>query len=397
MSSSNDFIFQAAQALRLDLVGFLRDLIAIPSTSGNEAEVVRRIQQEMVKIGYDDVWIDPMGNLIGRLGSGDKIIAIDGHCDTVDIGDIANWNVDPYKGAHQDGVIYGRGASDQKGGIASAVYAASIIKQVGLSRNTCIYVVASILEENFEGLAWRYIIEHDKIVPRLVVLTEPTDMKIAIGHRGRLEMKIKVRGASCHGSTPERGENAVYMIAPIVRSVEKLNMKLSGDSILGDGSVAVTDICAKGPSLCAIPDSAMIHLDRRLTMGETQKSAMLEIKGLPGVRKSGAEVIVPEYQVQSYGGVKERVEAYFPAWLMDRSDDWLQKAQNVYHGLFGKSPEISIWKFSTHGVATRGLHNIATFGFGPGKEVHAHTPNDQINEQDLIDAMAYYACFALEN
>jgi len=390
----NQKIASVADSLKNELVGFLRDSIAIPSFCGEEGAVIARIRQEMEKIGYEHIWIDPMGNLFGRIGSGSKILAFDGHCDTVGIGNRSNWTVDPFKGDMKEGIIYGRGASDQKGGLAAAIYAGAVLKSIGMPENLSFIVAASVLEEDHEGVSWRYIIEKGGLVPHAVVLTEPTRMTIKIGQRGRMEMKLQTTGVSCHGSTPERGKNAIYAIAPVVQDIKRLNKNLSGSSVLGKGSITVTDIRSTSPSLCAVPDSATIHLDRRLTEGENLETCLQEIRGLASAQKAGINLIVPETTVTSYTGYTETVRAYVPLWLMEQSHPLVRTAKEAYQAQFGRDAQTGTWLFSTNGVATKGVHNIPTIGFGPGSEEHAHTVQDQVKVDDLKDAAAFYAAFA---
>lgn len=386
-------IEKTAELLRGDLVGFLREIIAIPSMNGDEAAVIGRIKEEMLKIGYDEVWTDPLGNLFGRIGGGNRVIVIDGHCDTVDVGNRENWTCDPFEGDYRDGVIYGRGACDQKGGLAAAVYAGKIIKVTGLPDDVSLVVTASVLEEDFEGLCWKYILENKSIQPEAVLLTEPSDLQIKRGQRGRMEMKVHTRGVSCHGSAPDRGENAIYKTARVIEAVEQLNLQLHSESILGKGTITVTDIRSSAPSLCAVPDAAVLHLDRRLTKGETMASAIGEIENLPAVKTAGAEITIPEYEVKSYTGLTYPLKAYYPMWLMDESHPLVQTAIQAYQTQFQKKAQLGVWDFSTNGVATKGLFDIPTIGFGPGKEKYAHTPNEQIHEADLTQALAFYASF----
>ena len=182
------------------------------------------IKAEMEKLGYDEVEIDGLGNVIGWMGKGDKIIAIDSHIDTVGIGNIDNWTADPYKGYEDDEVIYGRGGSDQEGGMASATYGVKIMKDMGLIPDGYkIMVVGSVQEEDCDGMCWQYIV--NKFLPakglkkeqiEFVISTEPTDGGIYRGHRGRMEIRVDVKGVSCHGSAPERGDNAIYKMADIL-------------------------------------------------------------------------------------------------------------------------------------------------------------------------------------
>jgi putative selenium metabolism hydrolase len=389
-------IAQTAKLMQKELVAFLRDIIAIPSMSGKEEAVVQRMKEEMQKIGYDKVWVDPLGNLLGQIGTGSRIVALDGHCDTVDVGNPDTWKSDPFKGDYRDNIIYGRGASDQKGGLASAVYAGRIVKEIGIPRDVSLLVVASVLEEDYEGFCWKYIIEEDRVIPEAVVMTEPSSLGIYIGQRGRMEIEVTTAGISCHGSAPERGENAVYKIAPIIQDIDGLNKRLQGTSRLGKGTVVVTEVSSSSPSLCAVPDSARIHLDRRMSENETLDNCVKEVSDLSSVQRAGARVEVPEYRVKSYTGLVYPVKAYFPTWIMERSHPLVQSAERAYRDQFSREPEVGVWTFSTNGVTTKGVFDIPTIGFGPGNEVYAHTPDDQVNETELVAAVEFYAAFVLD-
>ena len=110
----------------------LRDLVKIPGESAEEGNKIARAKAEMEKLGFDKIDIDPQGNLLGYMGSGEKLIAFDGHMDTVGIGEMSNWKFDPYDGYETETEIGGRGTSDQEGGIVSAIYGAKIMKDLGL-------------------------------------------------------------------------------------------------------------------------------------------------------------------------------------------------------------------------------------------------------------------------
>jgi putative selenium metabolism hydrolase len=389
-----DRIASAAGSFSADLTEFVRQIISTPSLSGEEGPVVDRLKAEMLEIGYEEVRVDPMGNLLGRIGSGGRVIAIDGHCDTVDIGDPDTWEVDPFGAELRDGVIYGRGAVDQKGGLAAAIYAGKILKEIGMPDDVSLLLVASVSEEEVEGLNWQYIIKEDGIVPAAVLLTEPTGLSISIGQRGRTEIRVRTHGVSCHGSAPEHGENAVYKMAPIIMEVEQLHRRLKSSPVLGSGSVTVTDVRSTSPShLYAVPDSATIHLDRRLTVGETLQSAIQEVEQLPSVRAAGADVFMPEYEVTTHTGLVYPAKPYYPPWLMSESDPLVRAAIEAYRGQFEEEARLSTWGFSTNGVTTKGVFDIPTIGFGPGAEEHAHTSSDQVAVDDLFKAMAFYTAF----
>ena len=272
----------AAQNYEADMTRFLRDLVKIPGESCGEKGHVDRIAEEMRKVGFDKVQIDPMGNVLGFMGQGETLIAYDGHIDTVGIGNKDNWEFDPYEGFETDTEIGGRGTSDQLGGIVSAVYGAKIMKDLGLlSDKYTVLVTGTIQEEDCDGLCWQYIYNEDKIKPEFVVITEPTDGNIYRGQRGRMEIRVDVKGISCHGSAPERGDNAIYKMADILQEIRDLNPKLKDDAFLGKGTVTVSEIFYTSPSRCAVADGCSISLDRRLTDGETYTMALDQIRALP--------------------------------------------------------------------------------------------------------------------
>lgn len=334
---------QAAQAYEAQMTRFLRDLIAIPSESCEEEGVIKRTIREMEALGFDKAEIDPEGNALGWMGTGDKVIAFDGHIDTVGIGNIANWQKDPYQGYETDDVIYGRGGSDQEGGVVSAVYGAKIMKDLGLiPEGYKILVTATVQEEDCDGLCWQYIHQEDGVTPEFVVSTEPTDGGIYRGHRGRMEIRVDVAGISCHGSAPERGDNAIYKMAEIVKQVEALNAngcaetdeikglvkmldpKFNPDHyedarFLGRGTCTVSQIFYTSPSRCAVADSCSVSIDRRMTAGETWQSCLKEIEDLPACKKHGAKVSMYMYDRPAWTGLVYETECYFPTWINKES------------------------------------------------------------------------------
>ncbi len=227
-----------------EMTTFLRDMIAIPSESAGERDVVARVAEEMRRVGFDEVRIDGLGNVLGRVGDGPTVIAIDGHLDTVGVGDRSTWTRDPYIGELRDGIIFGRGASDQEAGIAAAVHGARIARELGLLDGVQLWVTGTVMEEDCDGLCWQYILKEGVLRPEVVVITEPTNLGVYRGHRGRMEMEVRAQGLSCHGSAPERGVNAVYRMAPIVADIERLNdaLVVDADPFLGKGSVTISEI-----------------------------------------------------------------------------------------------------------------------------------------------------------
>jgi len=281
--------------------------------------------------------------------------------------------------------------------MAEMVYAGKLIKEHKLDGDYTLWVVGSVQEEDCDGLCWQYIINEDKLRPDCVVITEPTNLRVYRGHRGRMEIGVTTFGVSCHGSAPERGKNPVYMMSRVALEIEKMNAKgLKDHDFLGKGTVTVSYIDCKTPSLCAVPSTCYIHLDRRLTAGETKESAVAEIAGCcerAGLKKDEFKVEVLKYDTPSYTGCVYPTEKYYPTWVLEPGHPLLAAATSTYRDVFGAEPEIGKWTFSTNGVATMGMHGVPTVGFGPANEVFAHTVEDQCPVEHLVRAAAFYARF----
>ena len=423
-------IKEAAQAYEADMTAFLRNIVKFPGESCDEEAHINCIAEEMKKLGYDKVEIDPMGNVLGYMGTGEKLIPFDSHIDTVGIGNIDNWSFDPYEGFESDTEIGGRGTSDQLGGIVSSVYGAKIMKDLGLlPEEYTVVVVGTVQEEDCDGLCWQYIINEDKLRPEFVVSTEPTDGGIYRGQRGRMEIRVEVKGVSCHGSAPERGDNAIYKMADILQDIRSLNENDAADEtevkglvkmldekynpqwkearFLGRGTVTASEIFFTSPSRCAVADSCAVSLDRRMTAGETWESCLEEIRQLPNVKKYGEDVTVSmyEYARPSYKGLVYPIECYFPTWVIPEDHKVTKALETAYKNLYGESrigPDETIemrkarpltdkWTFSTNGVSIMGRNGIPCIGFGPGAEAQAHAPNEKTWKQDLVTCAAVYA------
>ena len=391
--NSLDFekIKAASEGYKEDMIKFLRALIKAKGESTEEKEKIYLIKAEMDKLGFDKAWIDEMGNVLGYMGTGDMVIGFDAHIDTVGIGEIENWTFDPYEGYEDEETIGGRGASDQLGGIVSSVYGAKIMKDLGLlNEKYKVLVTGTVQEEDCDGLCWQYIINEDKIRPEFVVSTEPTNNNIYRGQRGRMEIRVDVQGVSCHGSAPERGDNAIYKMADILKEVKALNDKLHYDPFLGKGTLTVSEIFYTSPSRCAVADGCAISIDRRLTDGETYQSALKEIEDLPSVKKYNAKVSMYKYERPSWTGCVYPTDCYFPTWVIPEDHPVTQAMAESYKAMYGE-PKIDKWTFSTNGVSIMGRENIPVIGLGPGKEEEAHAPNEKTWKADLVKCAAIYA------
>ena len=379
------------------LIAFLQDLVRTPSLSTQEGKVAARVAEEMVRVGFAQVFTDQMGSVVGRIGAGGgRKLLYNGHMDTVDVGDPSAWSRDPYGALIEGGILYGRGACDMKGGLAAMVYGARLLLDAGVTLDGDLYVAGVVQEEPCEGLAMRFLVEEEGLRPDFVVLGEPTDLQVARGHRGRMEMRVTVRGRACHASAPEQGENAVYAAARVIRGLEELAPRLAEDPFLGRGSLAVTHIESAAASRNAVPDLCAFVIDRRLTLGETEETALAEVEGVIQGAAVRAQVAVTEYQAISCAGHPCRARQIFPSWALPKDHPLVRTMAQAVKEALGYEPHIGRWGFSTDGAYTMGVAGIPTVGFGPGDERHAHTVEDQVRVEDVVKAARVYAQLAVE-
>ena len=369
----------------------LQRAIRIPSPSCGEGAMIGLLAREMESLGPDEVFTDSFGSVVGRFGSGKRVILYDSHVDTVGVGNPSSWAVDPYAAVRRDEVIYGRGASDNKAGIACMVAGLKVMVELAQRGDFTLYVVGIVQEEDCEGLALSALMEGRSINPECVVLGECTNLAINRGHRGRAELEVVTHGRSCHASAPERGDNAVYKMTPIIEGIKSLAERLAADPFLGKGSIAVTKVECATPSLNAVPDMCRIYVDRRVVPSDTRDSIARELDEI--ARFAKGEVRITTYNRPSHTGVAREREKFFPAWTVPE-DSWAVAAGGQAHRLlFGGAPAVSKWVFSTDGNYSAGMRGIPTIGFGPAEERHAHAADDQVRVDDLWKSAAFYALF----
>jgi putative selenium metabolism hydrolase len=389
MRSDGASILAAARDLEGEIARTLSALIRIRTPSCGEGEGIAYVEARMREIGFDEVRLDAMGNLVGRIGAGPVSIAYDAHIDAVDVTDGPLWAHPPYAGVIEGGWVHGRGACDQKGAIAGLLAAARIMRDRGAAEGCAVYVVISVQEEECEGLCWRHLIEEEGLRPDAVVLTEPSELKVARGQKGKVQMVVETRGVSSHGSAPGLGVNAVYAMAPIVSAIERLHASLRPSPPLGAGSVAVSRIESDAPSLCSVPDGCRIYLDRRLTRGETPESALDEVRGIAAPH--GGRVSVQRYEKPGWRGLVRGMDLVYPSWLTPRDSPLVAAGLAAYRDLFDRKGETVVWDFSTNGTATAGIHAIPTIGIGPGDPRGAHLRDERVSLRQCVEAAALYA------
>ena len=390
-------ILKRAEGYRSYVAKTLSEMVKISSYSGKEEAVCRKIKAICEDAGFDEVRFDGLGSVIARIGGGPRSLAFDAHIDTVEVGDPDQWEEDPFSGIIANGLVHGRGSTDQKGGGASMIAAGRILKDMNYSGPFTLYFTFTVMEEDCDGMCWKYLIEEEGLRPEFFVSTEPTSLRITRGHRGRMEMMVKLKGISAHGSAPHRGDSAAYKAARVALAMEELNGDLQpdDDNFLGKGTIVVSQIDVKGPSQCAVPDQAMLYLDRRLTWGEDADLAIGQVRDYAvkalGCPPGEVEVSMPEYTKRGWKNADYRQELYFPTWKIDPGHPLVEGGVEAYNALWKKTPVVDKWTFSTNAVATTGRHKIPAIGFGPGDESQAHAPNEVNRVDDLVACTAFYA------
>jgi putative selenium metabolism hydrolase len=385
-------IQKRVNASREEMIQFMLEICAIPSMDSKIGEVGERVAEEMRKLKFDEVRFDRMGNIMGRIGNGKRVIVYDSHIDTVGVGDPSEWGWDPFKGKIEDGILYARGACDEKGSTPGMIYGLAMARDLGLLDGWTAYYFGN-MEEWCDGIAPNTFVEVDpKIKPDFVVIGEPTRMLVYRGHKGRLEMKITSKGKSAHAASNHLGDNAIYKLLPIIAGIRDLEPKLGDHPFLGHGKITVSDMHVKTPSINAVPDEAVIFIDRRMTFGETKEQVRAQVESLiPAEFKDSVRLEELFYDEPSYTGFVFPVDKYFPAWALEEDHPLVKAGQDARKQIGLPDAASGKWNFSTNGIYWAGKAGIPSIGFGPGDEETAHTVRDSVSLEDMVKATEFYA------
>jgi putative selenium metabolism hydrolase len=378
---------------REEFISFLVDLVRTPSESGQEQDVARRIKKEMERLGYDEIFTDRMGNVIGRIGAGQPSMLWDAHMDIVPAGDPADWGFDPFKGKIENGVLYGRGACDDKGPLAAMVIAGAQAKQYLRPGQGSLYVAGVVGEEIGEGMSIAEFLKDSGIKFEYAVICEASSLRLCRGHKGRCQFEINVLGRGGHASVPEIADNPLYKAARIVLEIQQLNERLPIHEVIGKGTIAATQLTTKSNSINSIADGCKIFVDRRLTMGETAEVVIRQLEEI--CRPYQATVELMGVDEATYTGARQKGDEFFAPWFMDDQEGLVQAGVRALKAATGQAT-VSTWQFSTDGAQTRGIFGIPTVGIGPGDDRYPHSVHDQIELKEYLDAIRVYALLAHE-
>jgi succinyl-diaminopimelate desuccinylase len=376
-----------------DLIAFTQRLIQTPSMSGQEGDVAALVRAEMERLGYDEVWIDRAGNVVGRLVGGDgPSLMFNGHIDHVDAGDPARWRHPPFGAEIHDGEMWGRATVDMKGALAAMVYAGGLVKKLGVTPPAGLYV-AGVVQEEVGGLGSRHL---SRTLPvARVVIGEASANHLRRGHRGRVELRAHFEGRSVHASMPELGVNPHFSMARFVAGLRDLEMPT--DPVYGASTVAPTHVSSEPESANVTPAALHLVLDWRNIPGESTEDVVAKLEGfLPGTLEPGCagRIEVSSRSLVTYRGLEMTYPDAFPSYTTAADDPWLLAAQATLAEVLGRDVEIGTWRFATDGghFAAEGATVI---GFGPGDDAIVHTVEERLPIDDLVESVVGYVALAL--
>ncbi len=369
------------------LINFAQRAVQTRSYSDEEEAMAKEVIKEMEALDYDAAFIDSVGNAVGRVGHGDTVIHFDSHMDTVEVMDAADWKYPPFSGELAEGKLWGRGSVDMKSGLAASIYAAGLANKLGYLEGKTVYVTGTVCEEYCDGENLKLFYQEQNLKPDFVIICEPSDNVITLGHKGKAQIRIKTHGISAHGSAPEKGLNAVYEMAEIISRVEELNKKLIAQGT-HHGTVVLSDISCISASLNAVPSKCCIYLDRRLALGETLEQVEAEMNQLIAGKRASWEVGTLVHT--SWKGKELVYEPMHNPWEIDKKHPLTLACNRAYKDTFGELPEkYDFWDFGTNAITPVAM-GIPAIGFGPGEYKLAHMKNEHCATGKIKDACRFY-------
>lgn len=384
---------ELAGAQESRLVTFAQRLIQTPSLPGAEGDAARLVRSEMQSLGYDDTWIDEVGNVVGviRGTGGGPSVMFNTHLDHVDVGDLNGWPYPPYEGKIVDGVLWGRGAVDIKGPTAAQVYGVALLKQAGVALPGDVYVAGAVQEEvgGLGSLELARTTRTDR-----AVIGEASRNELRRGHRGRIELIVRIEGRACHASAPERGINPYYSLAGLLSALR--DVETVEDPFLGAETFAPTLLFTDQTSANVVPGEVRLHVDWRTVPQRGPEDIRSEVaRRLDGALLDGAsgQVTIKELRLRAYTGVERELPAAFPSLEIEETDPMLGAARAALEEAFGHPVPVGRWTFATDGGHLFAA-GIPCIGFGPGDERLAHTNQEHVAVADLPAAAVGNAVLA---
>jgi putative selenium metabolism hydrolase len=380
-----------------DLTTFCQRLVQTPSPPGEEDRAARLISSQMKGLGYDDVWFDRWGNVIGHVrGTGHgKPVLFNGHMDHVDPGNPADWPYPPFGGEIHDGLLWGRGAADMKGPLAAMIYAVGALAWEGIRPPGDVFVTA-VVQEEVGGLGTHKL--EPPVPPGCAVVGEATANHLARGHRGRVEVVVRLKGRSVHASNPAAGVNPHAVLARFIIRLEAL--KLAQDDTFGGSTVAPTLLTSDQQASNVVPGQLSLHLDWRNLPGETMDDVVRQLRplldaSLAEVEGSQGEIVVRGRDLRTWTGEQVSMPAAFPSFCLEADHPMVVRGQQILSRALSRVVDVTVWSFATDGGHLMEA-DIPVIGFGPGEEHTVHTVREYVPVSMLVESMLGYMALALE-
>lgn len=264
------------------LLSLAAALVRIPSENppGNEGEIAEFLASKLRELGFNVVEYDfkpGRPNLVGRLHFGEgKSLMFDGHMDTVPVGNVDRWGVDPFSGEIMNGRLHGRGATDMKSSIAAWISAVEGALNMDAELKgeilTCL-----VSDEEVSGLGTDDLLSRGYFAD-MAVVGEPTGLTLQIAHKGVVRWKLSTFGKAAHISSPTDGVNAIYKMAKACREIRRYSDRLTEKTheLLGSPTISIGTVKG-GVKDNIIPDLCEASVDRRLIPGEEPEEAESEL------------------------------------------------------------------------------------------------------------------------
>jgi putative selenium metabolism hydrolase len=314
------------------------------------------------------------------------------HLDAVDIGDPDGWRIPPFEGRIEDGFLHGRGAMDIKGPLALQTFAAATFVERRPAGD--LLVAHTVLEER-GGWGMESLLEAGEVSPGAVIIGEATAGDLCVGHRGRAELIVELRGLAGHASAPERARNPLDLAGPVLDALRTLAGSLESDPVLGPSTLAPTAVETLPRSRNVIPDRVRIVLDWRVLPDVTPESAVRRVADHLRAHVTvpdgfGLEVRPATELQHTWTGRAEERRLFTPGFLLATDHPVTIAAAAAIRSTTGREPRVRPWTFATDGGHSCGVHGIPTVGFAPGEERHAHTDTERL---DLAEARVAFEAY----
>jgi len=392
-----------------ELVALCRQLIKIPShkeVKGQEGEIAWFIKKTLEKENIDTEFQEVASgrcNVIAKIegtGTGSSLL-FNGHMDTVR----PHGMTDPYGAKVKGGRIWGRGAADMKAGLAGMMYTLMVLKRERIKLQGSLILAAVVGEENVSEGTQKLVM--DGPLAEMAIVGEPTSLSIVTAHRGIEWLEIKVKGKSAHAGVPERGVNAIVSAAKIIYTLEKkLSFILSKKShpLLGSPTFYVGKIRG-GIRNSVVPELCTIQLDRRTIPGEKTPDVIKEIQEIiTEVKKRHAEIdakvsAIPvgpesEDELKQLEGQNIKVPPHEPMEISPESKI-VTVLKEAIRQLTGRKPQIKGMPGWTDAALLTNMAKVPSVVFGPGDILQAHSNEEWVEIEELVQATRVYIYTAL--